>query len=68
MNNILTTAELFATNQISPNNFRKGLKQWGWLADAEIRASCDYKAMTKSIDDNVITARVLQDYDSDISS
>ena len=68
MNKIPTTGELFATNQVSPDNFRKGLKQWGWLAGAEIRTWCDYEAMAKSTDDDVITTRVLEAYDNESSS
>jgi hypothetical protein len=68
MNNLPTTGELFATNQVSPNIFRKGLKQWGWLAGAAIKAWRDYEELTRSTDDDVITARVLVAYDNESSS
>jgi hypothetical protein len=63
---LATAAELlWGYMASSPDNFRKGLKQWGWLAGAEIRAWRDYEAMAKSTDDDVITAKVLEAYSKD---
>ena len=53
----------------SADKFRKGLKQYGWLAGAEVRAWDRYAKLRQAEDgDDVLAARVLEAYDDDSSS
>ena len=53
----------------SADKFRKGLKQYGWLAGAEVRAWDRYAKLRQAEDgDDVLAAGVLEAYDDDSSS
>ncbi len=53
----------------SADKFRKGLKQYGWLAGAEVRAWDRYAKLRQAEDgDDVLAAKVLEAYDDDSSS
>lgn len=53
---------LWAWMQESPENFHKGLKWWGWLAGAEIRAWRDFAALPLHDDTTTEAARILAAY------
>ena len=53
---------LWGWMQESPENFDSGLKVWGWLAGAEIRAWRDFAALRDDDDGNSEAAQILASY------
>ena len=48
--------------QESPENFHSGLKAWGWLAGAEIRAWRDFAALRDDDGGNAEASKILASY------
>jgi len=62
-----TASEILWGHMMSEKeSFRKGLRHWGWLAGAEIRAWREYETLRRSSNDGVLDyEQILEERDDD---